>query len=133
VDDLRRALGAFIAAHSAGIAAVYLFGSEARGTARAGSDLDLGVLFDEPPRRALMGPLATLQAALEQALQRKVDLIDLHHAPVDLVHRVMRDGHLVFEGDRARRVAFEVARRNEYFDLLPFLERYRRVAHSGRA
>lgn len=50
----------------------------------------------------------------------------MNRAPADLVHRILRDGELLIENDRSRRVRFEVARRAEYFDLLPVLERYRR-------
>ena len=50
----------------------------------------------------------------------------MNKAPVDLVHRILRDGRLVFEGDHGARVAFEVKARNEYFDLLPYLREYRR-------
>lgn len=35
----------FFAAHPGDAVAVYLYGSVARGTARAGSDVDLGVLL----------------------------------------------------------------------------------------
>jgi hypothetical protein len=42
------------------------------------------------------------------------------------VHRVLRDGVLLLDHDRSARIAFEVRSRNEYFDLLPILERYRR-------
>jgi hypothetical protein len=49
----------------------------------------------------------------------------MNEAPVDLVHRVLRDGILVCESDRNARVSFEVRSRNEYFDLLPYLRRYR--------
>ena len=40
----------------------------------------------------------------------------------------LRDGELVYESDRARRVNFEVAARREYLDLLPILRRYRKAA-----
>jgi len=46
---------------------------------------------------------------------------------VDLVHRVLRDSLLLAERDRSARIRFEVRSRNEYFDLLPFLRRYRRL------
>ena len=51
----------------------------------------------------------------------------LNRAPADLVHRILRDGILMLERDRNARIAFEVQRRNEYFDLLPILKRYRRT------
>ena len=46
------------------------------------------------------------------------------------MHRVLRDGILIDEADRAARIRFEVAARNEYFDLLPILQRYRRSVGS---
>lgn len=108
--------------------AAYLFGSRARGTARTGSDVDLGVLFTEPPTSALHGPPDRIADALERELSAGVEVVVLNTAPPDLVHRVLRDGLLVHEADRSARVRFEVARRREYLDLLPVLRRYRRLA-----
>lgn len=62
---------------------------------------------------------------LQERLGRDVDVVVVNAAPPDLVHRVLRDGLLIFECDRQARIAFEVQARNEYFDLLPHLERYR--------
>jgi uncharacterized protein len=56
----------------------------------------------------------------------------LNEAPADLVHRVLRDGQLIFEADRSARIRFEVRRRNEYFDLLPILTEYRRPRGARR-
>jgi len=50
----------------------------------------------------------------------------LNRADADLIHRVLRDGRLILDRDPGRRIAFEVRARSEYFDLLPFLRRYRR-------
>ena len=50
----------------------------------------------------------------------------LDRAPVDLVHRVLRDGLLVLDRDPPRRIRFEMRARLEYLDLLPVLRRYRR-------
>lgn len=105
--------------------AVYLFGSTARGTARSGSDIDVAVLFDAPPRRALSGPRLVIEGELERALGRPVDLVVLNDAPVDLRARVLRDGRLLVERNPSARIAFEVRTRNEAFDLEPVLARYR--------
>ena len=56
-----------------------------------------------------------------------VDLVVLDSAPVDLVHRVLRDGRLLYDDDPSMRVRFEVRSRNQYFDLLPYLREYRRI------
>jgi len=69
-----------------------------------------------------VSPLAErLRAALEGRS-------DLDGADSDLVHRVLRDGVLVVERDRAARIAFEVFKRNEWFDLEPVRRRVRRLA-----
>ena len=107
------------------VVAVYLFGSEARGTARPGSDVDVAVLYATAPRTLASRPF-DVEDDLRGALGRPVQVIVLNGAPADLIHRVLRDGRLVLERDRAARVRFEVAARNEYFDLKPILDRYRR-------
>jgi uncharacterized protein len=113
------------------LAAAWLFGSQARGTAGPESDLDVGVLFLEDPPRTLEGLHLDLQDDLRGALGRPVDLVVMNRAPADLVHRVLRDGILLVERDRSRRVRFEVKKRAEYFDLLPILEQYRRWKPRG--
>ena len=61
-----------------------------------------------------------------------IDLIVLDDAPVDLIHRVLRDGQLLYDDDPSLRVRFEVRSRNEYFDLQPYLREYRGTA-GGRS
>ena len=113
-------------AKAEGIAAAYLFGSVARGTAGPDSDVDVGVLFSQDPPRTLDGFHFDLEADLQEALDLPVQLVVLNHAPVDLIIRVLRDGRLLVDHDRSRRVRFEVRSRNEYWDLEPYLQLYRR-------
>lgn len=108
--------------------AVYLFGSRGRGDERSDSDVDVGVLFAKQPPPRLDGPVAELESQLENDLGLPVQLVALNTAPPDLVHRVLRDGEIVCDADPAHRIRFEVKSRNEYFDLLPFLARYRRAS-----
>ena len=110
------------------VIAAYVFGSVGRGDSRESSDVDVGVLR---PRGAAAGapfdrlPL-DLEGELERVLGREVQVVALEGAPPDLLHRVLRDGAVVVDHDRAARIRFEVQARNEYFDLLPMLQRYRR-------
>lgn len=119
-QPIRDVLGAH-----ADIAAVYLFGSTARGTHHADSDVDVAVLFDRTPSSRLNGPRLAIEGTLERALGVPVDLVVLNDAPVDLRIRVLRDGRLLIDRDPSARIAFEVRTRNEAFDLEPVLARYR--------
>lgn len=110
--------------------AAYVFGSFARGTAGPRSDVDVAVLYAQAPPQTLDGAGFDIQAELEKRLGRPVQLVTLNRAPVDLVHRVLRDGRLVVNSDPSRRIAFEVQARNAFFDLEPHLRRYRR--YGGR-
>jgi predicted nucleotidyltransferase len=125
-EKIEASLRAFFLPRS-DVAAAYLFGSVARGTAGAASDVDVGVLFAAPRPSGLEGLPVDIEDELTRAVGRRVQVVDMRGAPADLVHRVLRDGILVCEHDRRARVVFEVQRRNEYFDLLPILRQYRRA------
>lgn len=107
------------------VAAAYVFGSVARGTAQPESDIDIAVLFTTPPPHTLDSARFALAGELEAALGTPVDLVVLNDAPVDLSIRVLRQGRLVVDRNPSARIGFEVRTRNEAFDLEPVLARYR--------
>ena len=119
-------LKAFFEDDPRGVLAVYLYGSVARGQARPASDIDIGVLFAADPPATLAAPQFALEADLERLLGSPVQVVALNRASSDLVHRVLRDGRLVLDRDRAARIRFEVRSRNEYFDMAPIRRLYRR-------
>jgi uncharacterized protein len=130
-------LRAFLEDDPRGALAVYLYGSVARGQTRPDSDIDIGVLFATDPPATLEAPQFAIEAALERRLGTPVQVVALNRAPADLVHRVLRNGRLVLDRDRAARIRFEVRSRNEYFDLAPIRRLYRRypapaTASAGR-
>jgi len=131
--DLDTLLCAALERCGEGVAAAYLFGSVARGDDRPASDVDVAVLFEEDPPSRLESLPVDLHDALQTMAGRPVDLVVLNGAPADLAHRVLRDGRLILDRNRSRRIAFEVRTRNEYFDLLPVLRRYRRQAPAAPA
>ena len=93
---------------------------------RADSDVDIGLLLTTPPAATLDGQPFDLADALERHLGRSVDVIGLNTSPADLRMRVLRDGHLVFEGNASARVRFDVATRqdvltNRLTDLVAFV------------
>jgi predicted nucleotidyltransferase len=126
--SIEQALRKFFASRPAGIVAAYLFGSVARGTAGAGSDVDVAVLYEAAPPATIEGLPLDLENAIHQVVARPVQVIVLNTAPVSLVHRVLRDGVLVLDRAPSARIRFEVRARNEFFDLQPILARYRRRA-----
>jgi len=108
-----------------GLVAAYLFGSVARGTATASSDVDIAVLYAERPPSILDSPPMRLEGALERVLRCPVQIVCLNTAPPDLSIRALRGGRLILERDRAARIRFEVNLRNVYWDLEPMLRQCR--------
>ena len=103
------------------IAYALVFGSKARGSAHAESDVDVavglaaGVSLDARET-------GTLVADLERAVGRPVDLVFLHEAPPALAYRVFRDGVTLVERDH-RALADRKARAVlEYLDFRPIEE-----------
>jgi predicted nucleotidyltransferase len=120
-------LQAFFDRNNASIVCVYVYGSLARGEVRGESDIDIAVLYAQVPPPTFDGLGLALGNALERLLGREVDLLVLNRAPLDLIHRVLQDGVLVYDGHPSSRIRFEVQARNAYFDLLPYLRQYRRT------
>jgi predicted nucleotidyltransferase len=114
-----------VVADRSDLAAVYLFGSRARGDAGEKSDVDLAVLFPRLPGDPYAATGVAIAAVLESALRLPVDVIVLNSSPPALVHRVLRDGRVLIDRDPVARIAFEVDARNRYFDLQPIVRAYR--------
>lgn len=99
----------------------YVFGSQARGTARASSDLDVAAYFGPPA-----------PASFEVLLPPGVDLLVLDDAPLELRGRVALEGSLIFDVDPAERVRWEATTRKIYLDELPRITRAHREFLAGR-
>ncbi|HJX62520.1 MAG TPA: nucleotidyltransferase domain-containing protein [Polyangia bacterium] len=125
-DRIAQEITRVFVARNENAAAVYLFGSVGRGEGGPNSDVDVAVLYGRRVEAGLAGLKLALAGDLEERISRRVDLVVLDSQPPDLVHRVLRDGLLVIENNRSARIRFEVNARNEYFDVLPMLRRYRR-------
>jgi predicted nucleotidyltransferase len=57
---------------------VYLFGSYARGQANTDSDVDLIIDIDDTKKRISLFDFIKLQLGIENALNKKVDLVEAH-------------------------------------------------------
>ncbi len=98
-----------------GLDALWLFGSEAAGRARADSDLDLAALFRTRPE-----PLDLLDARHEVAelIGRDVDLVDLDRASPILAMQVLRHGTLLVDRNYRRRIDFIAHAPGRYEDVI---------------
>lgn len=69
---------------------IYLFGSFARGDARAGSDIDLALDAGRPLTIAEIGMLKSLMEALP--VSQRIDLVDIYYVPDDMKHTILTQG-----------------------------------------
>jgi len=116
LDALARAL-----ADDSRIAYALVFGSSARGSAGAGSDLDVAVGLAAGARLTTL-ELGELTTRLEGATGRPVDLVLLDDAPPALAYRVFRDGRPIVQRDPGAMVERKARAILEYLDFQPIEE-----------
>jgi predicted nucleotidyltransferase len=114
----------------------YLFGSHARGSARADSDLDVAVYVDRQLSEKLpegpFGYAAELATILSAAIRKdRIDVLLLNEAPPLLYHRVLRDGVRLLSRDLRATTLREGQALSRYCDYLPQLRKIQE-AHSRR-
>ena len=127
IDRLRACIAAVLAPYPVDMA--YLYGSVARGRPLPSSDIDIALVLTEilTHYRRLVLELE-IQAALEDACGlSNVDVRAISHAPLTVQGRVIQEGLLLYERDKARRVTFEALTRRRYFDYQPTADRMRRA------
>ena len=103
------------------VANAVLFGSRARGSARANSDVDVAVALTAGAARDPLA-LGGLAARLESAVARPVSLVLLDEAPPPLAYRIFRDGRVLVERDRAALVTRKARAILDYLDFKPVEE-----------
>lgn len=115
------------------IAAVYLYGSQATGTALPISDIDLALVLsaDARPDDPLFAERIAVRVAEALGTSLEIDAHTVDALPLAVLGRIVTTGVLLFERDPSRRVEFETSTRRLYFDFLPFLERDAREALHG--
>src|SRR3990172_2920827 len=113
LDAMRRLLEA-----DERVAYALVFGSSARGTTHAESDVDVALGLVGPTRLTAL-ELGDIASKLEAAAGRRVDLVLIDEAPPGLAYRVFRDGRLFFERDRKALVERKARAILEYLDFQP--------------
>ena len=119
---LRAGIVGVLARHPEVIGA-YLFGSRSRSEATVASDLDLGILCNEP---LALAALIALEDELDSATGGRVDLVDLARADPFLALDVVR-GDRIYERDGRRLDEFDLHVLRRAADLAPFERERRRM------
>src|SRR5262249_27606254 len=101
---VEQALRGFFAREPGDVVVAYLYGSVARRTSSPTSDVDVAVLYAAEPPATLAGLPLDLETELERLLGAPVHVVVLNRAPVDLIHRVLRDGTLLVDRDPSARI-----------------------------
>jgi uncharacterized protein len=95
-----------------------IFGSSARGTAHARSDLDIAVGLKAGTNLEPL-ELGDLVARVERATGRSVDLLLLDEAPPAIAYRVFRDGRVIIDKNHRAFVDRKTRAILEYLDFRP--------------
>jgi predicted nucleotidyltransferase len=107
------------------VIAAYLYGSAARGEAAA--DLDIALLFrDADLDLRQLGELSARIQAEGAPDGPEVDLRPLAGTGPRFRANVLREGRLLYQVDRERRLEFEARALSEWLDFKPTWERMRR-------
>ena len=105
------------------VLSVYVFGSIGTGFEHTRSDVDIAVRVDRhlAPDKVFDLRLK-LTDALEDLMERPVDVVVLNTASLKLIHQVMTSGRLLYATDPEEETAFRLQKRKEYFDFQYYLE-----------
>lgn len=108
------------------IACAYVFGSAVKSFLMPESDIDFAILTED----GSFDQKAILAYELEKSLGFifPVDLVVLNIQKLIFQHTVIKEGKIVYEQDRNKRVQFEVNVMKDYCELEPhlrFMEKYR--------
>jgi len=111
-----------------GILCIYLFGSQAQGKTHPLSDVDIGVVFEDPQKYKdkTLDVYSKLYDIITDVLpksylrrrfklrEHEFDLVFLQFAPLSFQFSVIKDGKVLYEKDRKKRLDYEeyVMKRN---------------------
>jgi predicted nucleotidyltransferase len=115
-ESLHQALAARLGTEP-DVLVAYLFGSQARGTATALSDVDVAVLL--APGWSFDRHLELIDGVAGVVGSNRADVVVLNDAPVALAYRVISDGRPLVVHDEGARVRHWVETVDRYLDMAP--------------
>lgn len=111
------------------VVVAYLFGSVAKGTARAQSDVDVAVLLDErlEPSRMAKRYLEILGRIPSTLATHEIDVRSLNEATPVFLAQVVGLGKLIYARSKKEQIEFEVRAMTAYLDTKPLREFFKRA------
>ncbi|MDX2133274.1 MAG: nucleotidyltransferase domain-containing protein [Saprospiraceae bacterium] len=106
--NFRQTIVDFLRERIPGVVGVYLFGSQANGTARPDSDYDVAFLLPAPNESPDPYNRFLLGADLGDLLNQPVDLIDLQQAKTDFRFQIISTAERIFCADKTTCDTFEM-------------------------
>lgn len=104
------------------VSAIFLFGSQINGMARADSDIDLAVLIDKPTRDKELKIIGYGDDTF--------DISALNRLPLVIQFRIFKEGKILFKKNNEVIVNQKIETFKRYLDFSVFLNKfYRRVLH----
>ena len=103
-----------------GVVAIYIFGSQAQGLAHKMSDVDIGIIFDNPEKykNKTMDAYSEFYSIFTDVFPGKdVDIVFLQLVSPALQFRAVRDGQIIYEADQERQLNYRENVFKKYLDL----------------
>lgn len=108
------------------VVAAILFGSAAREEARPDSDIDIGVLLTREATKQGIDHSRLIADIMGVLKRNDVDVVILNRASPLLLHRVVRDGHVIYASDHGALAEFTIRAIQQYEDTKPLRDLQRR-------
>jgi predicted nucleotidyltransferase len=119
-----------------GILAIYLFGSRAKGVTHPLSDFDFGIVFLNPEKykENTLKVYSKLYDIFTDVLpksylkkrfklkEHEFDIVFLQFAPIDLQFSAIKDGKVIYEGNKKKRLEYEEYLMKRHADLKYFYD-----------
>jgi predicted nucleotidyltransferase len=126
-EKIRKKLTSFFKKEK-GILFAYLFGSAVRGRLISESDIDIAVYLDKKRVKDTFKKRLKLMVEFERILKRETDVVILNDVKsVFFKFVIIKEGKLLFERNRQKRIEFELEVMRDYYDFSPFMEKYDKV------